>query len=106
MHLQELLRKLVETKAKEALRKKKGKVYFDLRFSRVVSETIQEAGGTPVMLRVGNHFYKKALKKEGVIASEYSDHIMYNENYSIDDGVYASLKMISILLAADSTFHP
>ena len=83
--------------AKEALRKKKGKVYFDLRFSRVVSETIQEAGGTPVMLRVGNHFYKKALKKEGVIASEYSDHIMYNENYSIDDGVYASLKMISIL---------
>ncbi len=83
--------------ARHALRKRKGKCYVDLRFSRAVYEEIRKAGGTPVMMRVGNHFYKEALKKEGVIAAEYSNHIMYRENYCIDDGLYAALKMIEII---------
>lgn len=84
--------------ARHALRKLKGSVYFDLRFSRIVSEEIRKAGGTPVMMRVGNHFYKEALKKKGaVMGAEYSDHIMYRGNFGIDDGLYAALKMIEIL---------
>jgi len=83
--------------SRDALRKKKGKCYVDLRFSRIVYEEIERAGGQPVIMRVGNHFYKEALKKEGVIGAEYSDHIMYGENYSIDDGLFAALKMIALL---------
>lgn len=83
--------------ARDALRKKKGKCYVDLRFSRSVYEEIGRAGGEAAIMRVGNHFFKDALKKEGVIGAEYSDHIMYRENYSIDDGMYAALKMISIV---------
>ena len=87
--------------ARDALRKKKGKCYVDLRFSRVVYEEIERAGGEPVIMRVGNHFYKEALKKKGgVIGAEYSDHIMYRENYSIDDGIYAALKMTTLLANA------
>jgi phosphomannomutase len=83
--------------ARDALRKTKGKCYVDLRFSRVVYEEIIRAGGEAVIMRVGNHFYKEALKKQGVIGAEYSDHIMYRENHSIDDGLYAALKMITLL---------
>ena len=86
--------------ARDALRKKKGKCYVDLRFGRIVYEEIERAGGTPVMMRVGNHFHKEALKKEGVMASEYSGHMMYKENYCIDDGLFAALKMISLLSKA------
>lgn len=87
--------------ARDALRKRKGKVYYDLRFSRTVAEEIQNTGGIPVMMRVGNHFYKEALKKEGVIAAEYSDHIMYRENHCIDDGLYAALKMAALVAASN-----
>ncbi len=86
--------------ARDALRKKKGKCYVDLRFSRAVYEEIERAGGRPVIMRVGNHFFKEALKKEGVIGAEYSDHIMYRENYSIDDGLYAALKLVSLVANA------
>lgn len=84
--------------AKEELKKKKGNCYFDLRFSRVVEEEIRKSGGTPVLMRVGNPFDKIALKNRGgVIAAELSGHIMYKENFDIDDSIYATLKLLKIL---------
>lgn len=72
---------------------------FDLRFSKVVSESIKNAGSNPIVMRVGNPFYKKALhkRKKAILAGELSGHIMYKENYGIDDPIYASLKMIDII---------
>jgi len=85
--------------AEDELNKKKGSVYYDLRFSLIVEETIRKSGGKPKIMRVGNNFMKEALLKDknSVIAAEYSDHIMYRENFCIDDGLFAALKMINIV---------
>ncbi len=92
--------------AREALKHSKNKkCYYDLRFSKIVWEEIKKAGGKPIMMRVGNPFYKKALLLEGgVLAMELSGHIMYKDNYDIDDALYASLKMLVILAKEKKKF--
>lgn len=80
----------------------KANVYFDLRFSKVVPEQIKKMGGTPVMMRVGNPFYKKALKeKGGILAAEFAGHFMFPENFNIDDGLFAAIKVISLISKND-----
>ncbi len=85
--------------AKEELRDQKGeKVYYDLRFSKSVEEEIREHGGEPVMMRVGNPFYKEKLILEGgVLGAELSGHIMFKDNYCIDDGLFAVIKTMNLL---------
>jgi len=85
--------------AKEELKNHKGeKVYFDLRFSKIVDEVIKETGGKSVMMRVGNPFYKEKLQKEGgVLAGEFSGHIMFKDNYCLDDGLFAAVKIMGIM---------
>ena len=85
--------------AEDALKNAKGNCYYDLRFSLIVEETIRANGGKPKIMRVGNNFMKEALinDAEGLMAAEYSDHIMYRENFCIDDALFAALKMLSIL---------
>jgi len=76
----------------------KGKeFYYDLRFSKAVPEIIKKLGGVPVMMRVGNPFYKKALANSGVLAAEFSGHVMYKENENIDDGLFCSMKILKML---------
>lgn len=77
----------------------KPKILFDLRFSKAVAEYVEENAGTPVMMRVGNPFYKKKMKKDksAIVAGELSGHIMFADNYGIDDPLYATLKMAGLL---------
>jgi phosphomannomutase len=85
--------------AREALSQRKGRVFYDLRFSRSVKDEITALGGEPVTLRVGNPFYKEALHQhaDGLLAAELSGHIMYKDRFGIDDAFYAALKLISYL---------
>lgn len=86
--------------AQEELKKEENRnkeYYYDLRFSKVVPEIIKELGGIPKMMRVGNPYYKKALASSGVLAAEYSGHVMYAENSNIDDGLYCALKILRLV---------
>lgn len=75
--------------------------YFDLRFSKSVPEIIKSLGGIPVMMRVGNPFYKKALVHSGVMAAEFSGHVMYAEHNNIDDGLFCAIKVLNLLSSAN-----
>lgn len=88
----------VELKKEE---NKSQEFYYDLRFSKAVAETIQLMGGKPVMMRVGNPFYKQALVESGVLAAEFSGHVMYAENNNIDDGLYCALKILKMVSLLD-----
>ncbi len=80
-------------------------VYFDLRFSKITAETIKEAGGVPVMMKVGNPFYKEKLIKEGgLMGAELSGHVMHKDNFSIDDGLFIAIKTIKFLSNKKETF--
>jgi phosphomannomutase/phosphoglucomutase len=71
---------------------------YDLRFSKTVPERIKKAKGIPVMMQVGNPYYKKALKElGGIMGAEFSGHIMYAENNNADDGLYATLKTLKLM---------
>ncbi len=82
--------------ARQALEQRRGRVFYDLRFSRVVPEEIERRGGIPVALRVGNPFHKEALHRhaDSLLAAELSGHIMYREHFGIDDPLYAALKLL------------
>jgi phosphomannomutase len=71
--------------------------YYDLRFSKAVPEIIEKLGGKPKMMRVGNPFYKKALQGGGVMAAEFSGHVMFAENHNIDDGLFCALKVLLLM---------
>jgi phosphomannomutase len=84
----------------ELIEKPNESVYYDLRFSKSVPDQIKAAGGKPEMLRVGNAFYKKKLKADGgVLGSEFSGHLMFWDNYFIDDGLFVVIKVLNLLTA-------
>lgn len=85
--------------AQEELTVNKSKfVYYDLRFSKAFPEIIRQAGGIPIMMRVGNPFFKRILReKGGVIGAEFSGHIIFPDNFNIDDGLFASLKAMKMM---------
>ena len=71
--------------AREALSRRQGTVFYDLRFSRTVKEEIEKLGGKAVMMRVGNPFYKAALHAaaDGLLGAELSGHIMYSDHFGM-----------------------
>lgn len=85
--------------ALEELKKFPGeKIYYDLRFSKIVREKIEEAGGIAMMEKVGNPIYKELLVNEGgILGGEFSGHVMYRDNHNIDDGLFCAVKLLNIL---------
>jgi len=74
------------------------RVYYDLRSSRILPETIMKNKGEAIMMRVGNPFTKEKLVNEGgVFGGELAGHIMFQDHYCIDDGLYAALKLLRVL---------
>ena len=75
-----------------------GKIYFDMRFTRAAKEIIKENEGEPIMMRVGNPYYKeKMIFENGTFAAEFSGHIFFKENYGIDDGLLAAIMAMNII---------
>jgi phosphomannomutase len=73
-------------------------VIYDVRASRVVQETIERAGGVPVMNRVGHAFIKQRMRKEGAtFAGEVSAHYYFRDFSQADSGVVPFLLMLELL---------
>ena len=51
-----------------------------------------------------NLVYKRRLAEEGgILGAEFSGHIMFPENYNMDDGLFAAVKTLSLLSKSDKT---
>ncbi|MGB9748738.1 MAG: phosphomannomutase/phosphoglucomutase [Candidatus Woesearchaeota archaeon] len=74
-------------------------IYVDPRFSRGVIEELNAKGANIITLRVGNPFYKEALYNDdfSLMAGEFSGHLMFKENYGIDDGLFSLLKFLNMV---------
>ena len=73
--------------SKEVLKRKKGKVIYDVKCSRDLEYIIKKYNGEPVMSPTGHFHIKNAIKEtKAILAGEMSGHIFFNDIwYGFDD---------------------
>jgi phosphomannomutase len=75
-----------------------GKVIYDVRASWAVPETIERAGGEPLVNRVGHAFIKHRMRKEGaVFGGEVSGHYYFRDFSQADSGVIPFLLALEVV---------
>jgi phosphomannomutase len=75
-----------------------GKVIYDVRASWAVPETIERAGGVPLVNRVGHAYIKHRMREEGaVFAGEVSAHYYFRDFSQADSGVVPFLLMLELI---------
>jgi phosphomannomutase len=85
--------------AESVLEKQPGaKVIYDLRASWAVPETVERAGGVPLINRVGHAFIKQRMRQEGaVFGGEVSGHYYFRDFSQADSGVVPFLLMLELV---------
>jgi phosphomannomutase len=85
--------------AESVLEKEPGaKVIYDVRASWAVPETIERAGGVPLINRVGHAFIKHRMRQEGALfGGEVSGHYYFREFSQADSGVVPFLLMLELV---------
>jgi phosphomannomutase len=74
------------------------KILYDVRASWAVPETIREAGGVPLVNRVGHAFFKHRMREEGaVFGGEVSGHYYFRDFSQADSGVVPFLLMLELI---------
>ncbi|HUF01505.1 MAG TPA: phosphomannomutase/phosphoglucomutase [Gaiellaceae bacterium] len=80
------------------------KVIYDVRASWAVPETIERAGGVPLMNRVGHAFIKQRMRSEdAVFAGEVSAHYYFRDFSQADTGVVPFLVLLEVLSRSGGT---
>jgi phosphomannomutase len=75
-----------------------GTVIYDVRASWAVPETIEAAGGTPVVNRVGHAFIKQRMREvDAVFAGEVSAHYYFRDFSQADSGTVPFLLMCELV---------
>ncbi len=74
------------------------KIIYDVRASWAVRETIERAGGIPLINRVGHAFIKQRMREEdAVFAGEVSGHYYFRDFYQADSGVIPFLLVLELV---------
>ena len=74
------------------------KVIYDLRASWAVPETIERAGGTALVNRVGHAYIKHRMREEGAaFGGEVSGHYYFRDFSQADSGVVPFLLMLELV---------
>jgi phosphomannomutase len=85
--------------ARAALAKEPGaKIIYDVRASWAVPETIERAGGVPIVSRVGHAFIKLRMREErATFAGEVSGHYYFRDFSQADSGVVPFLLVLELV---------
>jgi phosphomannomutase len=74
------------------------KIIYDVRASWAVPETIERAGGIPLVNRVGHAFIKHRMREEhAAFGGEVSGHYYFRDFSQADSGVIPFLLMLELL---------
>ena len=75
--------------------------FYDLRSSKVAKETIEAAGGKPMMSRVGHSFIKEQMRQnDAIFAGELSGHYYFKANFTAESSSMATYALANIVSAA------
>jgi phosphomannomutase len=85
--------------AESVLEKEPGaKIIYDVRASWAVPDTIERAGGVPLINRVGHAFIKHRMRKEGAaFGGEVSGHYYFRGFSQADSGVVPFLLVLELI---------
>ena len=85
--------------AESVLAKEPGaKIIYDVRASWAVPQTIERAGGVPLVNRVGHAFIKQRMREEdAAFGGEVSGHYYFRDFSQADSGVVPFLLMLELL---------
>ncbi|MDP9178091.1 MAG: phosphomannomutase/phosphoglucomutase, partial [Gemmatimonadota bacterium] len=78
-------------------RKGKGQpIIFDVKCSQALPESIEKAGGKPVMWKTGHSLIEEKMHETGApIAGEMSGHMFFAEGfYGFDDALYGAARLL------------
>jgi phosphomannomutase len=74
------------------------KIIYDVRASWAVPDTIEAAGGVPIVSRVGHAFIKHVMRQEGAaFGGEVSGHYYFRDFCQADTGVVPFLLMLELV---------
>jgi phosphomannomutase len=85
--------------AESVLAKEPGaKIIYDVRASWAVPQTIERAGGVPLINRVGHAFIKQRMREEhAAFGGEVSGHYYFRDFSQADSGVVPFLLMLELV---------
>jgi phosphomannomutase len=85
--------------ADSILRKEPGAaILYDVRASRAVRDTVEAAGGTACVNRVGHAFFKTRMRELGAaFGGEVSGHYYFHDFYCADSGTIPALLILELL---------
>ncbi len=76
----------------------RAKILYDVRASWAVPETIDRAGGVPLVNRVGHAFFKHRMREEdAVFGGEVSGHYYFRDFSQADSGIIPFLLMLELV---------
>jgi phosphomannomutase len=79
-------------------------ILYDIRASRAVPDTVEAAGGTALVNRVGHAFFKRRMREEGgIFGGEVSGHYYFRDFYCADSGTLPALLMLELLSHSEVT---
>src|ERR1035437_3486088 len=92
-------------------------IIFEVKSSEALVDGIRQAGGEPIMWKVGHSLLKQKMKEtRAPLAGEVSGHMFFADRwFGFDDAMYATLRLIELLeksgkrlteLASDIPFYP
>ena len=81
------------------------KIVFDVKCSKLLSNSISREGGIPIMSKTGHSFIKDTIAKESaLLGGEMSGHIFFADDYyGYDDALYVGLRLLKILSNTNDT---
>jgi phosphomannomutase len=76
----------------------RAKILYDIRSSKIVEETIKEAGGKAFVWKIGHSFIKEKMRKENIFfAGEFSGHYYTKEDYFSEAPLFVLLKILEAI---------
>jgi phosphomannomutase len=74
------------------------KIIYDPRYTWALIEAITEAGGEPILVRVGHSYIKEAMIMENALfATESSGHTYYRDYWHSDCGMIPVIQVLEYL---------
>jgi phosphomannomutase/phosphoglucomutase len=82
-------------------------IIFDVKCSQALPESIEKAGGRPVMWKTGHSLIEEKMHETGApIAGEMSGHMFFAEGfYGFDDALYGAARLLRIMADSDKGIH-